>query len=53
MAIARGHHRERDGDAHLLEFQAMPAIYPPAAHDGEEVADHVFDWPHIPPLAGT
>ena len=51
MYIARGHHRERHGDAHLSRFWAMPTIYPPAADDGE-VARLVSDWPHFPPLVG-
>ena len=52
MNIARGHHRERDGDAHLLKLWAMPTLYPPAADDGE-VAGHVSDWLHFPLLAGV
>ena len=50
MDIAREHHRQRHGDAHLLRFWAMPTIYPPAADDGE-VASLVSDRLHFPPLA--
>ena len=51
MHIARGHHRERHGDAHLSRFWAMPTIYPPAEDDGE-VAGLMSDWPYFPQLVG-